>query len=112
MGLLALLLAFTFSMSATRYETRRQLMVDEANAIGTTYLRSRMLAQPYPAQVAQLIRGYVDERFETYGSELDQQEVNVATLQSQRLEINCGPRQSAPPRQIRSRFQPDCSSVP
>lgn len=86
MGLLALLLAFTFSMSATRYETRRQLVVDEANAIGATYLRSRMLAQPYPAQVAQLIRGYVDERIETYDAGIDQQKVNVATLQSQRLE--------------------------
>ena len=38
MGLLALLLAFTFSMAASRYEMRKQLLTDETNAIGSLYL--------------------------------------------------------------------------
>ena len=38
-GLLAFLLAFTFGMAASRYDTRKQLVLQEANAIGTTYLR-------------------------------------------------------------------------
>ena len=48
-GLLGLLVAFTFSGAATRFEMRAQLIVDEANAIGTAYLRIDLLpaaAQP------------------------------------------------------------------
>src|SRR4051812_41995182 len=43
LGLLALLLSFTFVMAASRYDTRKQLVLDEANAIGTTYLRTDLL---------------------------------------------------------------------
>lgn len=43
LGLLAFLLAFTFGLAATRFDTRRQVLLDEANAIGTTYLRAGML---------------------------------------------------------------------
>jgi hypothetical protein len=49
LALLGLLLAFTFSGAAARFETRRSLVVEEANAIGTTYLRLDLLpseAQP------------------------------------------------------------------
>jgi hypothetical protein len=51
-GLLGLLLAFTLSMAISRYETRRQLVVDEANALGTTYLRAKMLPPPYSTDAA------------------------------------------------------------
>jgi hypothetical protein len=37
LGLLAFILAFTFGLAATRFDTRRQVLLDEANAIGTTY---------------------------------------------------------------------------
>src|SRR5512135_1488179 len=47
LGLLALLLAFTFSLAASRFDTRRSLVLDEANAIGTTWLRAGLLAEPY-----------------------------------------------------------------
>ena len=40
MTLLSLLLGFTYATSEGRFQTRRQLVVDEANAIGTTYLRN------------------------------------------------------------------------
>lgn len=43
LGLLALLLGFTFSMALARFDTRKQLVLDEANAIGTTYLRAQLL---------------------------------------------------------------------
>ena len=43
LGLLAFMLAFTFGMAASRFDTRKQLVLDEANAIGTTYLRTAML---------------------------------------------------------------------
>ena len=42
-GLMGLMIAFTFSGAAQRYELRRQLVVDEANAIGTSYLRIDLL---------------------------------------------------------------------
>lgn len=45
LGLLAFLLAFTFGMAASRYELRRELVLDEANAVGTTYLRAGMVPE-------------------------------------------------------------------
>jgi hypothetical protein len=66
MGLLALLLAFAFSMSATRYETRKQLLVDETNAIGTAWLRARMLAQPFQGAISRLMRDYTSARLNDY----------------------------------------------
>src|SRR4051812_43090401 len=46
LGLLALLLGFTFSMALNRYDGRRDLVVQEANAIGTTWLRAQLLREP------------------------------------------------------------------
>src|SRR5438045_2424754 len=43
LGLLAFVLAFTFGLAATRFDARRQVVVKEANAIGTAYLRAGML---------------------------------------------------------------------
>jgi hypothetical protein len=61
LGLLAFLLAFTFSMAATRYDVRRQLLLDEANAIGTTWLRAGFLPDDGD-QVRTLLRQYTDAR--------------------------------------------------
>src|SRR5881394_263672 len=47
LGLLALLLAFTYSLSLSRYEQRRSLVTQEANAIGTAYLRAQLLDEPH-----------------------------------------------------------------
>lgn len=61
LGLLALLLAFTFSMSNSRFDDRRARMIDEANAIGTVILRTDV----YPDSVRQLLRGYLKDYVET-----------------------------------------------
>ena len=45
LGLLAFILAFTFGLAAARFDSRRQVLLDEANAIGTTYLRAGMLPE-------------------------------------------------------------------
>src|SRR5215475_2297124 len=45
LGLLAFILAFTFGLAAERFNTRRQILLDEANAIGTPYLRAGMLPE-------------------------------------------------------------------
>jgi hypothetical protein len=62
LGLLAFLLAFTFGLAATRFDARRQTVLEEANAIGTTYLRARLLPEPHRTEVARLLREYVDVR--------------------------------------------------
>jgi hypothetical protein len=62
--LLSLMLGFTYAMSQTRYETRRQLIVDEANAIGTTYLWAKALEEPSSSQIQELLRQYMAFRVE------------------------------------------------
>jgi hypothetical protein len=63
LGLLAFMLAFTFNMSATRFDARRQVVVEEANAIGTAYLRAGMLPGRQD-EIRDLIRDYLDVRLE------------------------------------------------
>ena len=62
LGLLALLLGFTFSLALNRYEARRDLVLQEANAIGTTWLRTRLLEEPNRAAMSGLLSAYVDAR--------------------------------------------------
>jgi hypothetical protein len=62
LGLLAFVLGFTFSLAASRFDARRQAVLEEANAIGTTYLRTRLLPEPQRAECAKLLREYVDVR--------------------------------------------------
>jgi hypothetical protein len=61
-GLLGLLLGFTFAMAVARYEARRDLVVKEANAIGTTFLRASLLPEAHRAPVEDLLRRYVEVR--------------------------------------------------
>jgi hypothetical protein len=67
LGLLAFMLAFTFGMAAARFDTRRQVLLDEANAIGTTYLRAGMLPDRRE-EIRALLRDYVDARLEAVRS--------------------------------------------
>ena len=62
LGLLALLIGFTFSIALSRYESRRELVVKEANAIGTTWLRMQLLDAPERTRMEDLLRRYVDAR--------------------------------------------------
>jgi hypothetical protein len=64
LGLLALLLGFSFSMAASRFEERKALIRDEANAIGTAYLRTSLLPEPQRTAVRALLAQYVATRFE------------------------------------------------
>jgi hypothetical protein len=67
LGLLAFILAFTFGLAAARFDTRRQLLLDEANAIGTTYLRAGMLPER-GEEVRHLLRDYVGTRLDAVRS--------------------------------------------
>lgn len=65
-GLLGLMVAFSFSGAAGRYDLRRDLVTQEANAIGTAYLRLDLLAPSDQPALRALFRSYVDSRLETY----------------------------------------------
>ena len=62
LGLLAFLLAFIVGFGTNINTERRHLVVDEANAIGTTYLRAGYLAEPYRIEARDLLREYTDLR--------------------------------------------------
>lgn len=65
-GLMGLLIAFTFSGAAERFETRRQLIVAEKNAIDTAYLRIDLLPFPRQAPLRDSFRRYLDARLAFY----------------------------------------------
>jgi amino acid permease len=58
LALLAFLLTFTFGMAATRFDTRKQIVLQEANAIGTTYLRTDFLPESSRQEARNLLREY------------------------------------------------------
>ena len=61
-GLMALLLAFSFSIALGRFDERRHLVTQEANAIGTAYLRSQLLDEPHRSRLSGLLVDYTDNR--------------------------------------------------
>jgi hypothetical protein len=64
LGLLALIVGFTFLMALTRFETRREAVLNEANAIGTTALRARLLPEPHRTESLKLLREYAQIRID------------------------------------------------
>src|SRR4051812_32759387 len=73
--LLGLIIGFTFSMALNRYDQRKNLEEEEANAIGTAYLRADLLPTADAAKLRALLKQYAGERVRYYttraGPELD-----------------------------------------
>jgi hypothetical protein len=65
-GLMGLLIAFTFSGATTRFDDRRHLVRQEANAIGTAWLRIDLVPSEAQVKLRDLFRRYLDSRLETY----------------------------------------------
>lgn len=89
-GLLGLVLAFTFSGAASRFDARRQLVAQEANAIGTAWLRLGVLPPDDQSALRELFRRHLDARIATYTdleagrlSEVEQDLQASAALQQQ-----------------------------
>ena len=81
--LLGLIIAFTFSMAGTRYDQRKNLEEEEANAIGTEYMRADLLPTDAAEKVRGLLRSYLDQRILFYTSSGDQlREINAITRQT------------------------------
>ncbi|HUR39268.1 MAG TPA: hypothetical protein VM222_07230 [Planctomycetota bacterium] len=77
LGLLALLLGFTFSMAVARFDRRQDYVVDEANALGTVLLRSQMLSESAEAAVKPKLRAYADARLELIEGASEREKLEV-----------------------------------
>lgn len=84
--LLGLLLGFTFSGAGSRFDARRHLVVEEANAIGTAWLRIDLLPDATQQQVRDLFRKYVDARIQVYRAVPDMKVVAAASAQAEALQ--------------------------
>jgi hypothetical protein len=85
-GLMGLIIALTFSGAALRFDQRRMLIIDEANAIGTAYLRVDLLPDDAQPAIRRDFREYLDTRIELYHNISDKKKVaeldeKTATLQ-------------------------------
>lgn len=86
LGLLALLLGFTFNMAVSRFDVRKTLVLDEANAIGTTYLRARFLPPPHQQEAARLLKEYVAARLDFYRAGIDADRLAAASASAARIQ--------------------------
>lgn len=86
LALLGLILAFTFSGASSRLDTRRKLIVQEANAIGTAYLRVDLLPASDQPTVRQLFRQYLDARLEVYERLSDHAASEAALKRAEQLQ--------------------------
>ncbi len=87
-GLMGLLIAFTFTGAASRFDQRRDLIVEEVNAIGTAWLRLDLLDGSARNETRELMRQYVDARLDVYHDVIDSDAVatalsHVAAIQAQ-----------------------------
>ena len=84
--LLALIIGFSFSMAVSRYDQRKNYEEEEANAIGTEYVRAALLPAADRARVQQLLTQYLDQRLLFYTirdpDQLERVDTETAKLQS------------------------------
>jgi hypothetical protein len=105
-GFVALLLAFGMTMAVGRYESRRAAVVDEANTIGTTYLRAQTLVEPVRSESLELLKQYTDSRIALSDTVPDSDVFNRVSAHSQLIQrklwglagdaLNAAPTSSAP----------------
>jgi hypothetical protein len=86
LGLVGLILAFGLTMAVGRYDTRRAAVVDDANAIGTTYLRAQTLREPIRSKSLDLLRRYTDSVI-TYSEAVPGSDAELAAIdEAERLQ--------------------------
>ena len=94
LGLLSLLLAFTYSFVADRHKVRQALIVREANAIGTAFLRSGLLEETPRRELQALLRQYLDSRILTEEVIAEPSKFAEAVQRSERLQAALWPTAS------------------
>lgn len=87
-GLMGLLIAFTFTGAASRFDHRRDLIREEVNAIGTAWLRLDLLAPPSRSEVQTLMRAYVDQRIATHREMTDLEATNQASHRAAQIQAH------------------------
>ena len=112
LAVLSLLLGFTLSMAVNRFEARKQLVLGEANAIETDYLRTRLLPVPEGAEIAKLLREYVDLRLQYSDARETLIDSRPRGNKPHFCRMNSGPGRSPMNRRARARPLLDCSSSP
>ena len=95
-ALLGLLIAFTFSGAATRFDERRNLIVQETNDIGTAYLRLDLLPPIAQPRSRDLFRKYLDARLE-YRKLPDMAAAKESLARSTKLQAESGIHRRSPP---------------
>lgn len=85
LGLLALMISFTFAMSLSRFDARRDALLAEANAINTAALYARLLPAPHSSESLKLLRDYVQIRLDLTQRKASAAEVEAAVARSDRL---------------------------
>ena len=83
--LLGLILGFSFSMAISRYDHRKNLEEEEANAIGTEYLRADLLPPADAAKVKGLLTGYLEQRISFYTTR-DPEEYRQIVIRTSKLQ--------------------------
>jgi Enoyl-(Acyl carrier protein) reductase len=86
LGRLALMIGFTSAMALSRFEGRRDGVLNEANAIGTTALRARLLHAPHAAETLKLLREYVQVRLDITRRLPSAAELDAAVARSNALQ--------------------------
>ena len=98
-ALLGLLIAFTFSSAEGRFEERRHLVVQEANAVGTAYLRIDLASPDLQSRLRSLLRSYVDARLDASRQAPGGEQADIARcseLQSQIWQLSVAACRAAP----------------
>ncbi|MES2105582.1 MAG: hypothetical protein V4634_16300 [Pseudomonadota bacterium] len=88
LALLGLLLAFSFAMASARYDLRKGVILKEANAIGTVYLRIDLLTDIARDQIKPLLKQYVDVRLASYQAGIDRDKSRQAANRTEALQQN------------------------
>jgi hypothetical protein len=85
-ALFGLLIAFTFSGAASRFEVRRDLVVEEANRFSTAWARLDLLPKEDQPEIRSLFRSFLDRRLSAYESFPNKEEVMTSILDSERIQ--------------------------
>ena len=85
-AMLGLLLGFAFSQALARFDDRRHMIIDEANAIGTAYLRLDFAPPDDQTELRQLFRDYLDARIHVYATPNDDAATNASIAAAEAMQ--------------------------
>ena len=88
LGLLGLLLAFTFGISLEKFNERRRVIVEEGNAIGTAILRADLYADSVRAKLREEFQHYVETRISYYDAGINEKKIRISSIYLQDANSN------------------------